>query len=143
MALGESQTVPGTRFHGAVPILRVRHLQASLHHYQKILRFSLDWRHLDIMASVSRDGASIMLCEGDQGNPHTWVWIGVGDAGALHQEYARTGATIRLPPTNYSWAYEMHVEDPDGHVLRLGSEPRSNEPFSDWVMWYGEEPGPG
>jgi hypothetical protein len=69
------------------------------------------------------------------------VWIGVGDAAMLHAEYTGTGATIRLPPTNYSWAYEMHVEDPDGHVLRLGSEPRKNEPFSAWVMWYGEEAG--
>lgn len=141
MAIGEGKMVPGTRFHGAVPILRVRHLQASLDHYQNVLGFSLDWRHLDVMASVSRDGASIMLCEGDQGNPRTWVWIGVSDAGTLHKEYASTGATIRLLPTNYSWAYEMHVEDPDGHVLRLGSEPRNNEPFSAWVMWYGEKAG--
>ncbi len=35
----------------------------------------------------------------------------------------------------------MHVEDLDGHVLRLGSEPKDNEPFSAWVMWYGEEAG--
>ena len=44
-----------------------------------MLGFGVDWRHLDIMASVSRDGARIMLCEGDQGNPRTWVWIGVGE----------------------------------------------------------------
>jgi len=28
------------------------------------------------------------------------------------------------PPQNYSWAYEFRVEDPDGNVLRVGSEPR-------------------
>jgi catechol 2,3-dioxygenase-like lactoylglutathione lyase family enzyme len=27
-------------------------------------------------------------------------------------------------PTRYPWAYEMRVQDPDGHVLRFGSEPR-------------------
>ena len=34
------------------------------------------------------------------------------------------GAPIRLPPTNFSWALEIQVEDPDGNVLRFGSEPR-------------------
>jgi hypothetical protein len=31
---------------------------------------------------------------------------------------------IRLPPTSYAWALEMQIEDPDGNVLRIGSEPR-------------------
>jgi hypothetical protein len=78
-----------------------------------------------------------MLCQGDQGNPGTWVWIGVGDAELLHKEYAASGAVIRLPPTNYAWAMEFHVQDPDGHVLRFGSEPLSDRPFSGWVAWYG------
>jgi len=34
------------------------------------------------------------------------------------------GVSIRLEPTNYLWALEMHVEDPDGNVLRFGSEPK-------------------
>jgi hypothetical protein len=32
-------------------------------------------------------------------------------------------------PINYPWAYEMKVQDPDGHVRRLGSKPRGNIPF--------------
>ena len=83
------------------------------------------------MVSVSRDGRGIMLCEGDQGNPGTWVWVGVSDAATLFAEYVTKGATIRRPPSNFRWAYEMHVEDPDGHVLRFGSEPR-DEPFAEW-----------
>jgi len=35
------------------------------------------------------------------------------------------GVPIRMAPTNYSWALEMQIEDPDGNVLRLGSEPRA------------------
>lgn len=27
------------------------------------------------------------------------------------------------PPTSYSWALEFQVEDPDGNVLRFGSDP--------------------
>ena len=29
------------------------------------------------------------------------------------------------PPTNYPWAFEMRLKDPNGHVLRIGSEPRA------------------
>ena len=123
------------RFHGAIPILKVRDLQTSLDHYVKSLGFKVDWNSPG-MASVSREDASLMLCEGRQGNPWTWVWIGVGDAAALFTEYSSSGASIRLAPTNYPWAYEIHVQDPDGHVLRFGSEPREDQPFSEWVPWY-------
>jgi len=102
-----------------------------------VLGFKVHW-HTPGMASVSRDRADLMLCQGDQGNPGTWVWIGVADAAALYAEYTAKGATIRLPPTNYPWAYEIHVEDPDGHVLRFGSEPKEDRPFSAWVAWYQE-----
>jgi predicted lactoylglutathione lyase/uncharacterized damage-inducible protein DinB len=128
---------PSTSLEGAVPILRVRDLASSVDYYLRMLGFRLDWSHEKTMASVSRDRVSLMLCQGDQGNPRTWVWIGVEDAAALHDELRAKGATVRLPPTNYPWAYEMHVEDPDGHVLRMGSEPREDLPVSEWVLWYG------
>jgi hypothetical protein len=92
------------------------------------------------MASVSRDRADIMRCEGDQGNPGTWLWIGVDDTAALLAECAASGATIRLAPTNYPWAYEMHLEDPDGHVLRFGSEPRGTSPSRRGWNGMGEHP---
>lgn len=41
-----------------------------------------------------------------------------------HEELKARGVAIRLPPTNYPGAPEMQIEDPDGNVLRLGSEPR-------------------
>ncbi|NLF03184.1 MAG: hypothetical protein GX601_19645 [Anaerolineales bacterium] len=31
----------------------------------------------------------------------------------------------------YSWAYEMRVEDPDGHVRRFGSDPKPGLLFAD------------
>jgi catechol 2,3-dioxygenase-like lactoylglutathione lyase family enzyme len=122
-------------FHHATPILRVRDLAASLDHYQRVLGFKLNWE-TQHMVSVSRGDACLMLCHGHQGRPRTWVWIGVADADALEREYRASGAAIRLPPTNYTWAYEMHVEDPDGHVIRLGSDPKADRPFSEWVTWY-------
>ncbi len=121
---------PVARIENVIPILRVRSLEASIDYYLSVLGFEVDWQVPGSIASVSRDGHSIMLCEGDQGNPGTWVWIGVADA-SLFDELAAKGATIRLAPTNYSWAYEMRVEDPDGHVLRFGTEPRADHPFED------------
>ncbi len=120
----------GARIENAIPILRVRSLEASIDYYLSVLGFKVDWQVPGSMGSVSRDGHSIMLCEGDQGNPGTWVWVGVDDA-SLFDELAAKGATIRRAPTNYRWAYEMRVEDPDGHVLRFGTEPRADQPFED------------
>jgi uncharacterized glyoxalase superfamily protein PhnB len=78
------------------------------------------------MISVSRDGRSIMLCEGEQGVPGVWLWIGVDDADVFFAEFSAKGAHIRNPPQNFSWAYEFEVEDPDGHVLRVGSRPETS-----------------
>jgi uncharacterized glyoxalase superfamily protein PhnB len=126
-----------TRFEGATPILRVRSLQDSLDYYVRVLGFEVEWQQPGIIASVSRDHCHIMLCEGDQGHPGTWVWIGVEDAEALFEEVRGRGATVRHPPTNYQWAYELQIEDPDGHVLRFGCEPRADLPFGEWHDMHG------
>lgn len=120
-----------TRFEHATPILRVRSLAASLQYYVEILGFRNAHWGTELFTSVNRDGAGIYLCQGNQGAPGTWAWIGVEDVAALYEEYNASGAKIRLPPGNYPWAYEMHVEDVDGHVLRFGSEPRADLPFSE------------
>ena len=39
----------------------------------------------------------------------------------------RDRASIPAPPGLRPWAWEMQVEDPDGHVLRLGSDPDGGE----------------
>ncbi|MCW5556932.1 MAG: ankyrin repeat domain-containing protein [Verrucomicrobiae bacterium] len=124
-------------FHAGVPILRVRSHAVSLDFYVRVLGFKVDWNSSG-MASVSRGCCSLMLCERLQGHPGTWVWIGVSDAEALHREFVSRGATIRLPPTNYPWSLEFHLEDPDGHVLRFGSDPKEDQPFSPWVAWYAQ-----
>ncbi len=110
-----------------IPILRVNSLAASLRYYVDVLGFKVDWGggENSIMASVSRDGRAIMLCQGEQGQAGTWIWIGVEDIEPLFAEYSGKGARFREQPTNYPWAYEMRIEDPDGHVLRFGSEPKA------------------
>jgi catechol 2,3-dioxygenase-like lactoylglutathione lyase family enzyme len=127
-----------TNFHAAAPIFRVANLAASLDYYVKALGFTIDWEYKHLIASVSRDECCIFLSEGDQGNPGSWAWIGVGDAEALHEEYRSKGAKIRNPPTNYAWAYEMQVEDLDGNVLRLGSDQKEDQPTGAWRDMRGD-----
>jgi catechol 2,3-dioxygenase-like lactoylglutathione lyase family enzyme len=132
-----SETSNAITFEGVCPILRVQNVSASIDYYVHKLGFKIDWQ-TPIFASVSRGRCHIFLSEGDQGNPGSWVWIGVEDAEALFHEYRANGAKIRHPPTNYSWAYEMQVADLDGNVLRLGSEPKSDQTVGEWLDMRGD-----
>jgi uncharacterized glyoxalase superfamily protein PhnB len=113
-----------------IPILSVASIPASLRYYDRVLGFTVDWggEEGSEMASVSRDGHSIMLCQEGQGQAGTWVWIGVEDIEPLFERFRSRGATFRQTPINRPWAYEMQIEDPDGHVLRFGSEPKRDSP---------------
>jgi hypothetical protein len=111
-----------------IPVLRVESLNRSTEYYVGALGFVVDWEYGG-MVSVSRDGHALMLCQGAQGNPGTWVWVGVHDAGALYDEFVAAGARITMQPVNLPWAYEFNVGDPDGHILRFGSEPREDLPL--------------
>lgn len=124
-------------FEGVCPILPVKSLSDGIDHYVKVLGFKIDWQG-PYVASVSRDRCHIFLSEGDQGHPGTWVWIGVQDAEALASEYKSRGARIRHEPTNYPWAYEMQVEDIDGNILRMGSEPKEGAPTGEWLDMRGQ-----
>jgi catechol 2,3-dioxygenase-like lactoylglutathione lyase family enzyme len=128
--------VQPTVFEGNTPILRVKSVTASIDYYVHKLGFNIKWQ-TPIFACVSRGRCTIFLSEGDQGHPGAWIWIGVSDADTLLEEYRRTGAKIRHLPTNYSWAYEMQVEDPDGNILRCGSEPKEKAPIGDWLDMNG------
>lgn len=110
-------------FEGAQPILRVEDMQRALHFYLGKLGFQQAAWSTNDFAMVQRDGASLYLCRGAQGKGGAWVWLGVSDARRLHQQLQAAGVKIILPPTSYQWALEFQVEDPDGNVLRLGSEP--------------------
>jgi catechol 2,3-dioxygenase-like lactoylglutathione lyase family enzyme len=135
MSLSEAPNA--VSFEGVTPILRVHSVSASLDYYVHKLGFKLDWQ-APFFVSVSRGGCHIFLSEGDQGNPGSWVWIGVEDADALFNEYRANGAKVRHPPTNYAWAYEMQVEDVDGNILRLGSEPKTDQPVGEWLDMRGD-----
>ena len=79
-----------------------------------------------------------MLAEGDQGTPGARVWIGASDVGALHEECVSRGAMVLQGPTNFPWALEIQVADPDGNVLRFGSERTEGETEGPWLDMHGD-----
>lgn len=118
---------------GIVPILRVADLEVSVAYYVECLGFKMQWR-ADPVASVGRDGASLMLCVGDQGQAGTWAWCATSDVDALYEELRSRGARLRHPPTNYPWgSRECQVSDPDGHVLRFSADLQPGEPMGEWL----------
>jgi predicted lactoylglutathione lyase len=115
------------------PILPVRDINVSLNYYVKVLGFEkADWvADNSNFALVLRDGVGIYLSEDPGEHSRARVWVGAENIEPIYEEYVASGAIIREPPTNYSWAYEMVVEDPDGHALRMGSDPKDDVPFND------------
>lgn len=123
---------PDFRIENVAPVLYVKDMALTLSFYVDILGFkNADWGD-DNFTSINRDNTGLYLCRGGQGLPGTWVWIGFdGDIFSLHENLKERGVIIKLPPTNFSWAYEMQIEDPNGHVLRFGTDPRNSEAFAD------------
>lgn len=123
---------PDFRIENVAPVLYVKDMALTLSFYVDILGFkNADWGD-DNFTSINRDNTCLYLCRGGQGLPGTWVWIGFdGDIFSLHENLKEKGVIIKLPPTNFSWAYEMQIEYPNGHVLRFGTDPDNSEAFAD------------
>jgi predicted enzyme related to lactoylglutathione lyase len=110
-------------FETACPILRIEDMQVALEFYTKLGFTNAPWGNTDFTL-VKRDSASIYLSRGEQGLGQAWCWLGVEDVLKLHQEFKVHGVEILMLPRRFPWALEMHVADPDGNVLRFGSDPK-------------------
>ena len=130
--------MPDHGWGNAVPVFRVASVAAAIEYYVGVLGFHVQWGHEGYFASVARDRCNLFLCEGDQGHPGAWTWIGVNDAAALEVEFRAKGAKLRHTCTNYAWALEIQVEDLDGNVLRFGSDALEDQPFGDWLDMNGK-----
>ncbi len=116
----------------AIPVLPVRNLKESISFYTNTLGFKLDWGDAEgsAIGSVSKDGCSIMLSEMHGDVKPTWVWIGLADD-TLFEQYRANGVKVIQEPSNQAWAYEMKLEDIDGHILWLGTGPKTDLPIED------------
>ena len=113
------------QFESVIPILNVKNFSASLDYYVHKLGFikKWDWGNPATFGCVTHGKVHIFLCQGAQGQPGTWMSIFTQNVDALYEEYQKSGALIRLAPTNMPWGTrEMNVEDVDGHRLRIGSD---------------------
>lgn len=119
-------------FCSPVPVFRVQNVEASIPYYRDALGFELRWGWGDGFACVARQQCSLFLTNDNQSQPRMWIWIGVEDVRALHAKYVKSGAKIRNPPNNFEWALEMQIEDLDGNVLRIGSDPEKDKPLGVW-----------
>jgi len=131
---------PTNTFGSPMPVFRVKDVDASIAYYLDALGFKLRWRAGEGFACVARDHCAIFLTNDNQSQPRMWVWIGVEDVRALHNSFVTASAKIRNPPENFEWALEMQIEDLDGNVLRLGSDPEKDKPLgvfrdADGVRW--------
>ena len=127
MSNGEARIKTNFQIENINPILNVRDISASLDFYVNSLGFTnADWGD-ENFTCVTRDGRSIYLCRNGQGNPGTWIWVGFGgNIFDLYEEFKSKGIVIHQPPVSHPWAMEMLVQDPDGHVLRFGTDPEPN-----------------
>lgn len=108
-----------------IPVLPSKNLVRSKDFYVNKLGFRVDWGEEDSagICQVSRDGHRIMLMENDRLGSPGCVWVGL-ESDRLFDEFRRSGVTVLEQPENKPWAYEMLIEDVDGNVLWLGTEPR-------------------
>lgn len=105
------------------PILYASDFQRSMSYFVDKLGFRKlwDWGAPPSFGAVGRDKVEIFLCQGRQGQTGTWMFVFVDNADALHEEFTAKGADISVAPRNEPWGMrEMHVQCPDGHILRFG-----------------------
>jgi len=129
---------------GCRPILCVESVARSIAYYLDCLGFRLGWAWSDekqrflqageswspAFALVGLGQVQLMLSQKSQGAPGMWLHLDVHSAeqvDALHAEWRQKRARIVEPPSSRAWGmYEMRVQDPDGHVLRISAPPRKS-----------------
>ncbi len=117
----------------AQPVLPVRDIEETAHHYRDVLGFNIHfmWREHDdaplAHCAVGRDEAHLQFTtwtrQHDQVVNAGWTYIIVDNVDALHDEVAARGAEIVSPLETFSWQMrEFEIKDCNGHILRFGQE---------------------
>ncbi len=113
------------------PILYVRDFQEAMEYYTGKLLFEKLWEWGDppSFGAVRLGNVEIFFCLGGQGHPGTWLSIFVDDVDDYAEKIQRLGAEIIFGPENEPWGLrEMHVRDPNQHVIRFGHGIPMREP---------------
>ena len=82
---------------------------------------SWTWGTPTDFAGICKDDVEIFFCLNGQGSKGTWQSIIVDNVDEYYELIKEKGAKIIHPPKSMEWNMrEMLVEDPDGHILRIG-----------------------
>jgi uncharacterized glyoxalase superfamily protein PhnB len=113
-----------------IPILNVSDVEASLQWFVKLgFTRGFEWRSegeaVTGFAAVGADGSEIFLCldgQGGRGEHATWMSVFVDDVDALYETCITEDVRVVMAPQDEPWdVREMHVQHPDGHILRFGT----------------------
>jgi catechol 2,3-dioxygenase-like lactoylglutathione lyase family enzyme len=113
------------------PILYVRDLEEAMKYYSEKLLFDRlwQWGEPPDFGAVRLGKVEIFFCVGAQGQPGTWLCILVDDVDDYCERIRRLGAEVIFGPTNEPWGLrEIHVRDPNQHVIRFGQGIPMREP---------------
>ncbi len=113
------------------PILYVRDFKEAMDYYTGKLLFKRlwDWGHPPTFGAVRLGQVEIFFCEGAQGHPGTWNMIFLDDVDDYFERITRLGAQVVLGPKDQPWGMrEIHVQDPNQHIIRFGQGIPAREP---------------
>lgn len=124
---------PPPRLTGCAPVLLVRDVVRSAHHYRDALGFAYDrfWGEPASFVILRRDGLNLMLCQAPPHHtivPHWQVcrnmwnaYFWVSDADALQAEFRSRGARIDYEAHDKPYGVrEFGIQDLDGHDIGFG-----------------------
>src|SRR5438445_3956152 len=113
------------------PILCVHDCSESMNYYTQKLLFDRlwDWGDPPSFGAVRLGKVEIFFCLGGQGHPGTWFSIFVDDVDDYFDRITRLGAEVIYGPADEPWGVrEIHVRDPNQHVIRFGQGIPMQEP---------------
>jgi predicted enzyme related to lactoylglutathione lyase len=113
------------------PILYVRDFDEATKYYTERLLFRKlwDWGQPPEFGAVALGKVAIFFCLKGQGRPGSWLSIFLDDVDEYFERISKLGAEVIEPPKDMPWGLrEMHVRDPNEHVIRFGHGIPMREP---------------
>jgi len=113
------------------PILYVRDFREATHYYTKKLLFDLRWQwgKPPSFGCVSLGKVEIFFCLKAQGHPGTWLSVFMDDIDDYFDRITKMGAEVIYGARNEPWGCrEIHVRDPNQHVIRFSQGIPAREP---------------
>lgn len=113
------------------PILCVRNFREATRYYTRKLFFDLlwDWGKPPSFGCVRLGNVEIFFCLKAQGQPGTWMSIFMDDVDDYFERISKAGAEVIYGPRDEPWGCrEIHVRDPNQHVIRFSQGIPAREP---------------